>query len=170
MFKVKHEQPLAHLTDKVTPLDRFLEAAAIVGLIYLWGFTVSIFSHLPEVIPVHFDAMGVPDGWGHKSTLFVLPAVGTLCFILLSIIPRFKKFNYPFKITPQNEAIQYEYALRLLRIVKVVVLLICITLVHAIYNAITSEDPISYTWLLPTILLSVFIPIGIYLFFAWKRK
>jgi len=36
-------------------------------LAVLWGWSLWVFDHLPDRIPMHFDAAGIPDRWGAAS-------------------------------------------------------------------------------------------------------
>jgi hypothetical protein len=61
--------------------DRPLVAAVAVALLanlalyaYLWQVTPT----LPEVMPLHYDALGVVDQLGRPSELYRLPLIGSL--------------------------------------------------------------------------------------------
>jgi uncharacterized membrane protein len=57
-------------------------AAAVVILATLVG-VVAAYPHLPEVIPVHWDAHGHVNGWGPKWSLFLLAPGGMIVMVLL---------------------------------------------------------------------------------------
>lgn len=48
-----------------------------------------LYTDLPETVPTHWNLDGKIDGWGSKSTLWVIPfATGLLGYILLSLAPK----------------------------------------------------------------------------------
>ena len=63
--------------------DRVMELASWLALMLLWALAVGSYTHLPEVIPVHFNLYGQADGFGPKYLLWILPAAGTGLFALM---------------------------------------------------------------------------------------
>lgn len=52
-------------------------------------YLASVYSGLPDRIPIHFDWLGNPDGWGPKYILWLLPAIGIpLILLVMSTITR----------------------------------------------------------------------------------
>ena len=52
-------------------------------LVLMWGFTLIHFNDLPEEIPIHYSAKGVPDGFDTRIHIWGLPLIATLLFLLL---------------------------------------------------------------------------------------
>ncbi|NMC28218.1 MAG: DUF1648 domain-containing protein, partial [Syntrophomonadaceae bacterium] len=52
-----------------------LELAALLGLIFQGIVLIKWWHQLPAVVPSHFGATGLPNAWGAKSSLFLLPAI-----------------------------------------------------------------------------------------------
>lgn len=50
----------------------------------MWGFTLIHFNDLPEEIPIHYNAKGVPDGYDTRIHIWGLPLIATLLFLLLN--------------------------------------------------------------------------------------
>jgi uncharacterized membrane protein len=46
------------------------------------------FSKLPEIIPTHFGFAGKPDSFGSRNTVWILPAVSTILFLILNLISK----------------------------------------------------------------------------------
>lgn len=88
--------------------DRKNEAIELMTIIiYLIGpgKVLSEWSTLPELVPVHFNIWGVPDGNGSKVVLAVIAFVGLLMYFLLTIPQRNPaNSNIPFKVTDSNRA------------------------------------------------------------------
>lgn len=70
-----------------------LAAALVAGAVWAWPL-------LPERIPLHFGADGLPDRWGERSLWgwFVLPAIGVATAALLDGVGRWA-LRHPEKQT-----------------------------------------------------------------------
>ena len=87
-------------------MRKWLEGIALLAL----GLQISVtvralfgFDQLPKRIPIHFDAIGHPDGWGSPAMLLVLPAVSIILYLLFTVVTQFPgAFNYPVKVTALN--------------------------------------------------------------------
>jgi hypothetical protein len=67
--------PASAVADR--PLLGALTLALIANLalyLYLWRVT----PNLPEVMPLHYDALGIVDQLGRPAELFRLPIIGTI--------------------------------------------------------------------------------------------
>lgn len=96
--------------DKST-LQRMLEIAAILGLIFLFFLVIGYWSKLPDSIPSHYNAAGEPDGWSGKGTLLLLPFISLAMYIGLTFLIRFPHlYNFPWKITEENRERQFYLA------------------------------------------------------------
>jgi hypothetical protein len=65
--------------------DRYLWAMAIIGLFVnlgLFAFLLLVASQLPPLVPLHWDAGGVPDRIEDKSAIFSLPQIGLIMIVL----------------------------------------------------------------------------------------
>ena len=61
-----------------------LKFITLLSLVLLWGLTLIHFNDLPEKIPIHYNAKGVPDGFDTRIHVWGLPLIATLLFLLLS--------------------------------------------------------------------------------------
>lgn len=78
---------------------------------------IAFYFKLPETIPTHFNLKGEADGFGSKSTLWVLPIISALTYLLMStIITKMKpwNFNYPTKVTKKNAPKLYAMCLQMM--------------------------------------------------------
>ncbi|WP_299440044.1 DUF1648 domain-containing protein [uncultured Aquimarina sp.] len=115
-------------------IDIVLEILTFVGLGILILAPIFYINELPEMIPTHFNAQGLPDDYSSKSTIWFLPVVGLVMGIGLYILNRFPHiFNYPAEITEDNAFRQYKNATRLIRVLN---LTITWTFVFIIYKSI----------------------------------
>lgn len=53
----------------LTITDRVIMVSIFIMLVLIWILSGYAYLKLPERIPLHFDAYGIADGFGHKRTL-----------------------------------------------------------------------------------------------------
>lgn len=94
-----------------TKWERLSNLLSVILIIVTCTYVFQKFDSLPETIPTHFNARGVPDGWGSKSTLFIVPIISTVLFIFLYFLNKVPHiYNLPVKITEENAAQIYPLA------------------------------------------------------------
>jgi len=64
-------------------LTRILLVSTILVVVALLAFSATVYADLPIRIPTHFDAAGIPDGFGARSSWWVLPAISVASAALL---------------------------------------------------------------------------------------
>jgi uncharacterized membrane protein len=106
-------RPEWSIDEKILQTICFLILAVnVILLIMSW-------SGLPAGIPTHFNFSGVPDSYGSKSELLVLPIITVALYILITVIERFPKmYNFPFEITEKNASYEYKSARKMLVFMK----------------------------------------------------
>ena len=62
-----------------------LEALCLLALIGTGALAVGNWSNLPEQVPCHFGITGEPDRYGRRHSVFLLPAVALVMFIVMSV-------------------------------------------------------------------------------------
>ena len=80
------------------------ELLAVSGLVFAVLVVSDFYSRLPERIATHFDAMGVANGYGSRSTLWVLVGIASLLYVvlsLISIVPR--RMSLRRQLSPERE-------------------------------------------------------------------
>ena len=104
---------------ELSPNERTLEFAAVVGIALSLYVVAVYWARLPHIVPMHFGFNGKPDGWGPKWSILILPGVAIFMYALLSILSRYPhKWNYSVPITTENAERQYRIALSLIRWIK----------------------------------------------------
>jgi uncharacterized membrane protein len=152
-------------------IDRVLEIASLVFLCVLWAFVIYSYNTLPETIPTHFNAGGEPDGYGEKSTLFILPVLATLIYLGMGWINLYPyKFNYTVPINEDNAFDQYKLATRLLRYLKLVVLIIFIAIVLFTHLTVSGKSGGIGSWFLPVVIALIMVPTMFSLYKGFKKK
>lgn len=64
-----------------------LQLISVVMVVYSYFLIRTSIPHLPHVIPTHFNAAGVADGWGSPDTLWVLLGAQALTTAVFLIVP-----------------------------------------------------------------------------------
>lgn len=109
MLEMPYNRSGLRMNERPVPSRGFaewlLEAIGAALLVALVAFACSGSSGLPRTVPTHFDFSGVPDTWGHPSTLLVLPALTLALYAGLTLLQAFPRFyNYPGKVSAENAA------------------------------------------------------------------
>lgn len=156
---------------ELTTSDKIFEAIGWMALAILWGLTLWNYSRLPETIPVHFNILGEPDGFGSKKTLLMFPIIGTVLFLGMTILNKFPHvFNYPTKITEENALRQYTGATRMVRYLKFAVILIFSIIVFKTLKTLEGKSSGLGPWFLPLTAGLIFIPLTFFLVNSFQKK
>jgi uncharacterized membrane protein len=122
------------------PFDWFLEGIAAAGMILLLLLPAVYYTELPDTIPQHFNARGEADGFGPKTTLWLLPILGVALYTLLTILVRVPHtFNYSVQITSENAEQQYRMATQMIRVLKVLIVGLFAYLIQGIIRVATAQ-------------------------------
>ena len=145
---------------ELTFFDKVLETLSLVFFAFLWFITIWNYSALPKVIPVHFDYKGEADQFGGKGTIFGIPIIATVLYILLTILNKYPHLhNYATKVTLENAEKNYTRSTRILRTVKLAILIIFLMIVIQTVEISKINGTAISVWLLPFSLALIFIPI-----------
>ena len=87
------------------------------------------YNQLPETIPSHFNIQGEVDGYGNKSTIFILLLLHLGITALLNWVGNHpEQHNYPITITEENRALQYKLSSVLVQRLNVIIGLLFTTI------------------------------------------
>ena len=163
------ERPVLKLEKGL--FDWVLEILNLCVLGFLLIYPLIYFSELPKTIPVHFNLQGVPDGWGSKNGIWILPCIGVFLYLLLGLfrsIPHV--LNIPVEITSENAELQYRLVTRMLSWLSLLILLIFSILVYKQVQA-GFENLMRLGFFFPVLLGGGLLGIlGGYIFLAFKNK
>ncbi|MCL4395106.1 MAG: DUF1648 domain-containing protein [Chloroflexi bacterium] len=85
-LQVDAEGPVQEQAPRLLALlasDRVFQITLVVALIAdlaLFAYLAATFDTLPDPLPLHFDASGLPDRIDAKSGIFALPIIGLIVF------------------------------------------------------------------------------------------
>jgi len=146
---------------KKTKYDIFVEMACLTLLIGVLIYLYLNWSTIPDKIPGHYNAMGQIDRMGSKGELLILPIIGWLIYLFLTVIEKFPQiWNTGVTVTEENKERVYRITKNLLNTVKL------ITVAVFVYLTINSSQAISLSvWFLPIFLILEF---GSMIFFFIK--
>ncbi len=106
------------------PLDILLEIAGLLVVMAMVVITAKAYAGLPYRIPTHFNGSGQADGYGGKGMIWLLPAITIAMYTGLSLINLFPyNFNFPVNITPENAPRLYRHAMRSMRILNLLLVI-----------------------------------------------
>lgn len=158
------------IMPEMSPADWLLEGFALLTLLGFLGFILYSYPNLPDSVPSHFNGAGKPDDWSSKNSIWFLLAVGVFVYALLTIVSRFPhSFNFPGRITPENAMRQYTLAIRLLRVLKIVIVLLFFFISLSVVQVATGQSTGLGLWFLPVFLSAVFGPLIVYFIVAARK-
>lgn len=100
-------------------LEKGMEAISFILIVLMWVYLLNAIGNLPGRIPTHFGLTGQADAWGGKGTLMMLPAVGTMLYVLFTVLARYPHiFNYPREVTEANAPYLYRKAREMVGLLK----------------------------------------------------
>src|SRR6478735_1832289 len=84
-------------------MRKTVEMVALCMVVFGWAVTANAVlgrNPLPAKIPTHFNAAGQPDGWGTPGMLWLVPVVGTVIYLLMTLAARYPAaFHFPMRAT-----------------------------------------------------------------------
>ncbi|MEW5674767.1 DUF1648 domain-containing protein [Flavobacterium enshiense] len=156
---------------KCTQTDKIVEAVGYLTLVVFWVMNAVAFSDLPEIIPIHYNGAGEVDGYGSRTTIFLLPIIGTLLFTMLTVLNKYpENFNYMVAITEENAEKQYANATRMIRFLKLVLVVLFFLIDFCTIQ--TSKEKMAGLgpWFLPILIVSILMLIGYFSYQSYRLK
>jgi uncharacterized membrane protein len=162
------ERPIIKL--KLSFIDHALNIVSIAVTSLMWIYVIVKYPQLPEIIPTHYGADGLVDGYGDKWSIFMLPAITSIIIVLFNILNRYPhKFNYLTTITKENAEKQYQQSTRILRILQFNISLLFSYIVYkSVRGALTNYSSLEW-WFLPVLLISMIAP-TFYMVFSYQSQ
>lgn len=165
----KMQRPVLQLP--LTNCEKIFEILSIIGVILNLILPIAMWDTLPERIPTHFGASGIPDSWGGKGSLAFLPIGVILMYMLLSVVSRYPHtFNYPWRITEENAKVQYLNARKLIVFLKTEIIWSFTYIQWMTIQVALGKSSGLGNMFLCICLLIIFGTIGVYFYKARKHK
>ena len=137
---------------KKHPLDKLMNRLSLLVLLGTALFLALYWWHIPQEVPMHFNAAGQIDRWGSKAELLILPVIAWLLYLLMTVVEQFPgAWNTGVKVTEENRERVYALLGHMLSTLKflIMVMFAWITL----WCALAKPLPV---WFLPVVLGAVF--------------
>jgi len=152
-------------------IDKYLDIFSFSLLIIFWTYTIISYFDLPAEIPVHYNFQGRADSMGPRETIFLLPGIITLVYILLTVLGRYPhRFNYAVEITEENAPRQYLLATRVLRITKFVIVIFCLYVNYKVINYQLASSTNLGWWFLPAFMISILLPVFYFVYQSMNSR
>jgi uncharacterized membrane protein len=140
------------------------ELIALAGLVFSGAVVADFYSRLPERIATHFNGEGVANGFGARSTLWVLVGIAFLLYAALSaisLVPRVVNVKRP--LAPARERVVLAESMAMVGWIKAemcwMFAYLCLAMVR---NGMGLQVGIG-AWFLPVTLVVVFGTCAFYL-------
>lgn len=142
---------------KKKPFDAILEIIGLLAILVCFLLPAIFFKQLPDSIPRHYGSDGLPDAFGGKGIIWVLPSVGLVMYFVLGLLSNTPAlFNIPVKVTPENAEHYHNRYARMIRILNVgMVALFTYLTYQSIQVGLGRQSGLS-SWFLPLSLLFFF--------------
>jgi hypothetical protein len=79
---LERRRPLLGAENVFDGLSLGLAGLSVLGLVLLFGILMIQYPSLPDRLVFHYNSEGVPDSIRAKSSLFMLPIIGLLAFVI----------------------------------------------------------------------------------------
>ena len=103
---------------KKTYFEIIFNSIAIVLFLADLIYILSVWQTLPPEIPTHFNGAGEVDGVGSKGTLLILPIVGMVLWIGLSILENYPHLYNYIRLSEKTLEKQYRNGVLLVHLLK----------------------------------------------------
>lgn len=157
---------------RFTSTDKLLEVLGILATIALLIIPLVFYSDLPNEIPTHYGIKGLPDAWGSKASIWVLPVIGFLMYLGLALLNYFVIANTALYSSKGNK--QSVPPANILRMMQLLKLMLSLAFVYIVWQTIAiSLDQATGLgmWFLPVFMVSMTaLPLGVILKFSGKLK
>ncbi len=140
------------------------ELVALAGMVFAIAVVWDFYSRLPERIATHFNAEGMANGFGARSTLWLLVGIAVLLYATLSAVEGVRGVvNLKRPLAPEREKIALEESMAMVGWIKAEVCwmfaYICLAMVR---NGMGLQVGLGW-WFLPVTLVVVFGTCAVYM-------
>jgi len=157
------------LIQTLTKTDKIIEFSCLLMLLTIWGLVIKNYANLPDFIPLHYNFAGKVDRFGGRTTIFTLPILTTVLYVGLTLLHLFpQQLKYPSGITKANKELLFITAMRMLRYLK---LIIVVLFGYILYADIQYSNGIATglgVWFLPVTIVVICLPTIYFIFMAMK--
>jgi len=143
-------------------MKAFRELLSALGLLSAIFVVVFNYRTLPQRIPTHFGASGLADGWGDKSSLWVL--VGVTCFLyaMLSLVRFLPASSMNMPVAEEQRAAALPMVFEMIGWLKAETICVFAFIVWTAVAVVQGRSQGLGAWFLPVTLVAIFGTIAFY--------
>jgi uncharacterized membrane protein len=139
------------------------EILAAAALLFTVVTAATSYSTLSQRIPTHFNAAGVADGWGDKSSLWMLVAVACFLYVVLTLVRFLPSSLINVPVAQEQRAAAIPISLEMIEWVKAETICMFAFIVWTAVAVVQGRSLGLGAWFLPVTLLAIFGTIAFYL-------
>lgn len=153
-------------------IDIILELIVLALVLLTWGYVITSYSQLPEIIPSHFNAKGEVDGYSGKNSIWFLAILTTVLAAGMHVLTKFPQIhNYTETITEDNALFYYRKSARMLRFVNIFTTLVFVYVVYSVIESAKGKEiAMQSSFIYIIIMFSVIMPIFLLLYMSRKKN
>ena len=145
-----------YVLKKQSVADIIIEILSAIALLLIIVVPIVSYSILSAEIPIHYDIYGEADGYGDKSTIFIITTLAIITYIAISVLQRKPQmYNFPVAVKDNREQL---YILGAKMLIRIKLLIMALFLSANIKSAPISEKANSATtWIFYSIIALIAI-------------
>ena len=122
--------------------EKLILLISTLPIIAMWLYLWIMWNEIPNIVPTHFGFSGVPDNFGNKKSLFIIPIIASILHLTLALLSKIPhSFNYPVNVTDKNAEALYKIGKQTMLLLDMEIsLLFAILLCKSIQVAIGNES------------------------------
>jgi uncharacterized membrane protein len=138
------------------------KSGKIFNIIALLLFFISIFylifkwNILPDQVPIHYNASGVPDDWGPKGFIFLPLGLGITLWMGIYFLEKYPHLHNNSFITAENVERQYRNSSLMLNVLKNELLLLFSFNSFNDVHVASGNESLLGVWELPIVFILIF--------------
>jgi uncharacterized membrane protein len=107
------------LKVELSTFDYCIEAVSILFIVFSIILPLIYSDRIFDKVPTHFNLSAQPDTWSEHGTVWLLPIIGLIIYIVFTVLNRYPFiYRYPVKVTKINAFRLYKLGTRTIRITK----------------------------------------------------
>jgi uncharacterized membrane protein len=154
-----------HKDNHFSNLDWALIAINSVLLLFSWAYLIAWYPSLPEIIAVHFDVLGKPNGYSSKENIWIAPILFTLLSVAFIFGAKYQKaITYPKRKIGKLERISN---LKMMLFTALLLAILCPVIIYTMIEASIIEN-FEMPWIMPIIMGIVLLYLPVVLHYKFK--
>ena len=154
-----------HKDNHFSNLDWALIAINSILLLFSWAHLIAQYPSLPEIIAVHFDVLGKPNGYSSKENIWIAPLLFTLVSVAFIFGAKYQEaITYPKRKIGKLERISN---LKMMLSTALLLAILCLLIIYTMIEASIIEN-FEIPWLMPIIAGITAIYLGVVFYYKFK--